>query len=79
MELDPEKLSMPDRYGLLISVIQPRPIAWVSTKGKDGSLNLAPFSFFMGITARDIQRVANTYFTRNNRLVITIMPRGQTQ
>ncbi len=37
------------------------------------------FDIFMGITARDIQRVANTYFTRNNRLVITIMPRGQTQ
>lgn len=52
MELDPEKLELPDRYGLLISVIQPRPIAWVSTQGKDGSLNLAPFSFFTGITAK---------------------------
>jgi len=37
------------------------------------------FDVFMGITAKEIQRVANTYFTRNNRLVITIMPRGQTQ
>jgi zinc protease len=37
------------------------------------------FGIFMGITAKDIQRVANTYFTQNNRLVITIMPRGQTQ
>ncbi|MBI4051203.1 MAG: flavin reductase family protein, partial [Elusimicrobia bacterium] len=52
MELDPETLSLPDRYGLLISVIQPRPIAWVSTQGKNGSLNLAPFSFFTGITAK---------------------------
>jgi zinc protease len=37
------------------------------------------FDIFTGITAGDIQRVANTYFTRNNRLVITILPRGQTQ
>lgn len=51
MELDPEALSLPDRYGLLISVIVPRPIAWVSTQGVDGSLNLAPFSFFTGICA----------------------------
>ena len=52
MELDPETLALPERYGLMISVIQPRPIAWVSTLGKDGSLNLAPFSFFTGITAK---------------------------
>jgi zinc protease len=37
------------------------------------------FDIFMGITAADITRVANTYFTDRNRLVITIMPRGQTQ
>ncbi|MBI4064127.1 MAG: flavin reductase family protein [Elusimicrobia bacterium] len=48
MEFDPEKMPLPERYGLMIAVIQPRPIAWVSTKGKDGSLNLAPFSFFTG-------------------------------
>jgi hypothetical protein len=33
----------------------------------------------MGISATDIQRVANTYFSRSNRLVITILPRSQTQ
>lgn len=33
-------------YRLLISCIVPRPIAWVSTIGKDGTPNLAPFSFF---------------------------------
>jgi zinc protease len=37
------------------------------------------FDIFTGITAPDIQRVANTYFTPNNRLVITILPRAQTQ
>jgi flavin reductase (DIM6/NTAB) family NADH-FMN oxidoreductase RutF len=51
MELDPEKLSPAERYGLLISLIQPRPIAWVSTVSPEGVANLAPFSFFTGITA----------------------------
>jgi zinc protease len=37
------------------------------------------FDIFMGITAAEIRRVANTYFTDKNRLMITIMPRGQTQ
>ena len=37
------------------------------------------FEIFAGITAKDIQRVANTYFTQSNRLVITILPRAQTQ
>jgi flavin reductase (DIM6/NTAB) family NADH-FMN oxidoreductase RutF len=52
MELDPENLPIAERYGLLISVIQPRPIAWVSTENKAGQRNLAPFSFFTGITAK---------------------------
>lgn len=28
------------------SIIAPRPIGWVSTMGRDGSVNLAPYSFF---------------------------------
>ncbi len=28
------------------AIIGPRPIGWVSTKGADGSVNLAPYSFF---------------------------------
>jgi flavin reductase (DIM6/NTAB) family NADH-FMN oxidoreductase RutF len=28
------------------AIIAPRPIGWVSTKGRDGSVNLAPYSFF---------------------------------
>jgi flavin reductase (DIM6/NTAB) family NADH-FMN oxidoreductase RutF len=33
----------------MVSVVVPRPIAWVSTLGADGSLNLAPFSFFNAV------------------------------
>ena len=28
------------------SIIGPRPIGWVSTRGADGAVNLAPYSFF---------------------------------
>ena len=28
------------------AIIGPRPIGWISTRGRDGSLNLAPYSFF---------------------------------
>lgn len=51
MDLDPETLPTAERYGLLISSILPRAIAWVSTASPEGVLNLAPFSFFTGITA----------------------------
>lgn len=39
-------LSEQEMYKLLIGSVVPRPIAWVSSKSKDGVLNLAPFSFF---------------------------------
>ncbi|MBL7663739.1 MAG: flavin reductase family protein [Bacteriovoracaceae bacterium] len=41
-----------NNYKFLIGAIQPRPIAWVSTLNKDGTNNLAPFSFFNGICAK---------------------------
>ena len=47
MEIDPSRLSPPERYRLLIGAVVPRPIAVVGTRSACGSyLNLAPFSFF---------------------------------
>ncbi len=34
------------------------------------------FDIFMNVTKDDVQRVARTYFTDENRLVLTIVPRG---
>ena len=36
----------------------------------------AEFDIFMNTTTADVQRVAKSYFTAENRLVMTIMPRG---
>lgn len=50
MILDFTKLSPRDAYNWMADSITPRPIAWVSTISADGKTNLAPFSFFNGIT-----------------------------
>ena len=44
---------MPQRevYKLLVGGIVPRPIAWISTVSPDGRANLAPFSFFNGVSS----------------------------
>ena len=49
MSIAPGDLDPREAYRLMISIIVPRPIAWVSTVGADGALNLAPFSFFNGV------------------------------
>ncbi len=51
MIVNPDKLSVKERYQLMISSIVPRPIAFVSTISPDGIPNLAPFSYFNGITS----------------------------
>lgn len=51
MRLDFAALRPRDAYGWMVSTILPRPIAWVSTISAAGVTNLAPFSFFQGVTA----------------------------
>lgn len=41
-----------DNYKFLIGSILPRPIAVVSTLNEDGTNNVAPFSFFTGVSAK---------------------------
>lgn len=46
MELAFADLSNTARYGVLVQSIVPRPIAWILSENVDGTLNLAPFSYF---------------------------------
>ena len=50
MILDPASVSPGAFYQFMISVVVPRPIAFVSTLSTDGLLNVAPFSYFNAIT-----------------------------
>ena len=49
--LDAASLDKAAAYRLLISLLIPRPIAWIGSRSADGVDNLAPFSFFMGVSA----------------------------
>ncbi|QYM78771.1 flavin reductase family protein [Horticoccus luteus] len=51
MIIDLPSLPAREAYAWMTSTILPRPIAWVSTVAPDGRTNLAPFSFFQGVTA----------------------------
>ncbi len=51
MLLDFSALAARNAYQWMVGTILPRPIAWVSTVDPGGRTNLAPFSFFQGVTA----------------------------
>lgn len=51
MLFDPSALPPREMYRLMISCIAPRPIAFVTTLSREGVSNLAPFSFFNGVTS----------------------------
>lgn len=49
VQIDPSLHSKADNYQLLTNLVVPRPIAWVSSLGPTGVVNLAPFSFFNAV------------------------------
>jgi flavin reductase (DIM6/NTAB) family NADH-FMN oxidoreductase RutF len=51
LRFDPANSSPSDIYKLMIGMVVPRPIAFVSSLDEDGVRNLAPFSYFMACTA----------------------------
>jgi flavin reductase (DIM6/NTAB) family NADH-FMN oxidoreductase RutF len=51
MQIDPSRNTYVDNYKLLTNLVVPRPIAWVTSLGKSGVINLAPFSFFNAVGA----------------------------
>jgi flavin reductase (DIM6/NTAB) family NADH-FMN oxidoreductase RutF len=52
MEIDLSTLESRAAHDLLASAIIPRPIAWICSINAGGQINLAPFSFFSGVTWR---------------------------
>ncbi|MFC9787252.1 flavin reductase family protein [Rhodococcus sp. NPDC127528] len=64
---DPSLVDAERMYALLTASVVPRPIAWVSTRGADGSTNLAPYSFFT-VASTDPPVVQFTSVTRKDSL-----------
>ena len=52
MIFDPTDKSISETHKLMIGSIVPRPIAFVSTRSKDGKYNVAPFSYFNGVCSK---------------------------
>ena len=46
LAFDPNNQTERDNYKLLIGTVIPRPIAFITTKSKEGIVNAAPFSYF---------------------------------
>lgn len=46
MQIDISKTEVVSVYQMLVGLVAPRPIAWVTTLSASGVVNLAPFSFF---------------------------------
>lgn len=51
MEIDLNRLATRERYAWMIGTILPRPIAFVSTVSPEDVPNLAPFSYFNGVSS----------------------------
>ncbi len=51
MHLDVTSLNTDEAYRLLSSAVVPRPIAWLPSLNANGSVNLAPFSFFNAVAS----------------------------
>ena len=51
MRIEAPSLDKKATYFLMTSALVPRPIAWVGTRSADGVANLAPFSYFMGVSS----------------------------
>jgi flavin reductase (DIM6/NTAB) family NADH-FMN oxidoreductase RutF len=51
MVVDYADKALTQRYQLMAQTIIPRPIAWILTQDAKGTLNIAPFSYFMGLSS----------------------------
>lgn len=50
IHFDPSEHDAPHRQGMLSQLINPRPIAMISTANADGTTNVAPYSYYLPIT-----------------------------
>jgi len=64
---DPKEQSERENYKLLIGTVIPRPIAFITSKSKEGIVNAAPFSYF-NIVATDPPMLSVAFQRKNGKL-----------
>ena len=52
MIVDYANKELTESYQLMAQTIIPRPIAWIVTQNEQGTINIAPFSYFMGLSSQ---------------------------
>lgn len=73
--IDPQTRTAKENYKFLIGSVTPRPIAFVTSKSADGTLNGAPFSYFNIVSADppmislSIQRSGSTQKDTTNNIL----------
>ncbi len=53
----------------LTAIVSPRPIAWITTRGTDGQVNLAPYSFFTAVAYTPPQVIVASVGNKPDRAV----------
>ncbi len=51
MIIDYKDRELTQKYQLMAQTIIPRPIAWIVTENSNGLINVAPFSYFIGLSS----------------------------
>jgi flavin reductase (DIM6/NTAB) family NADH-FMN oxidoreductase RutF len=73
MEIDVASTPVIDVYQMLVGLVTPRPIAWVTTLSPSGIVNLAPFSFFNAFGANPPVVVFSPTLRRNGTKKDTLL------
>lgn len=78
MQIDVAATPVVQVYQTLVGLVAPRPIAWVTTRSKNGIVNLAPFSFFNMFGANPPVVVFSPTLTRGGEKKDTLINVEQT-
>ena len=73
MQFAAKDLTPPQRYKLLVGLVVPRPIAWVTTVNEAGTVNAAPFSFFNVVSDDPVLVVVSINRRADGRLKDTLV------
>ena len=67
MRVDPANLDYRDSFKLLSAIVAPRPTVLVSTIGRDGVFNTAPFALLTGICVKPLLLGLNVVWKRDGQ------------